>query len=105
VDVQVAPTLFIQSVLGAALSNWFGFSHPNLRLLTLVLSALLLAVVSALLVMGAAQGKNAGIASSCVQSDVPESFAVVHDGDVWIADQIFRRLAPRPTCLSSRFPV
>jgi hypothetical protein len=54
VDVQVAPTLFVQSALGATVSKWLGFSHTSLRLLTLGAAVLLLAVLNGLLKMGGA---------------------------------------------------
>ena len=51
VDVAVAPTLWIQSALGALTIRGFGFSHFHLRLLTFILSCGVVALLDRILVL------------------------------------------------------
>ena len=55
VDLPVAPTLFIQSVLGAGIIKLFGFSFLKLRVLTVVLAGGLLVLLASLMRLGGAR--------------------------------------------------
>ncbi|MFN7684434.1 MAG: ArnT family glycosyltransferase [Oligoflexia bacterium] len=66
VDVPVAPTLFLQSVLGAWVSKNFGFSFEALRWLTVALAGVLLTLIYALQRFAGAQRTWAVLGVLCL---------------------------------------